>query len=98
MLDAVCAEAPQFARYAAFCYSAPTPLVGAGFRLQSEEGTQQGDVGGPLFYALTLHRVLRTPRPLEPGRWASSYLDDRTMCTKSSTLSPSSAPLPRASV
>ena len=82
MLDAVCAEAPQFARYAAFCYSAPTPLMGAGFSLQSEEGTQQGDVCGPLFFALTLHRVLRVACPPDPRRWSSSFIDDVTLCGK----------------
>ena len=55
MLDAVRAEAPQFAQYAAFRYSAPTPLIGTGFRLQFEKGTQKGDVCGPLLLALTLH-------------------------------------------
>ena len=68
MLDAVCTDAPEFARYAAFCYDAPAPLIGEGFCIRSEEGTQQGDVCGPLFFSLTLNQVLQKCGKDEPDR------------------------------
>lgn len=86
MVNAVCADAPEFARYAAFCYGSPVPLVGDGFRIRSEEGTQQGDVCGPLFFSLTLNRVLRECGENEPGYWSRAYLDDVNACGREEKL------------
>ena len=82
MIDAVCGDAPEFARYAAFCYGSPVPLIGDGFHLISAEGTQQGDVCGPLFFSLTLNRVLMECGQDEPDRWSRAYLDDVNTCGK----------------
>ena len=82
MITTVCEEAPPFARYAAFCYGAPTPLFGSGFCFMSEEGTEQGDVCGPLFFSKTLQRVLRKTCHDSPGLWSRAYLDDVTLCGK----------------
>jgi hypothetical protein len=82
MLETIFKDAPEFAQYASFCYGGPTPLVCSGFQILSEEGTQQGDVCGPLFFAVTLQRILLEACPDLPGRWCRSYLDDITLCGK----------------
>jgi hypothetical protein len=86
MLEAVSKDAPQFLPYANYCYGAPTPLIGQGFQLSSCEGTQQGDVCGPLFFAVTLQQLIRVTCPANPFAWDRFYLDDGTLCGKSSVV------------
>ena len=79
-MDTIADMAPQFAKYAWFCYGAPTPLVGQGFTIPSEQGTQQGDVCGPLFFALTLRRLLAQLCADTAHAWARWFLDNGTLC------------------
>jgi hypothetical protein len=80
MIEAVSVNAPHFLPYANFCYGSPTPLIGQGFQLSSSEGTQQGDVCGPLFFAVTLQQLIKVACPDNPLAWTRFYLDDGTLC------------------
>ena len=80
MLEAISAEAPAFTAYANFCYGAPTPLRGRNFLLWSEEGTQQGDCCGPIFFSVTLQQLIRECCPPSAEAWSRWFLDDGTLC------------------
>ena len=86
MLNAIATFAPQFLRYAWYCYGSPSPLVGRGFLLESSEGTQQGDVCGPLFFAVTLKLLLDRHLKDSPTGWSRWYLDDGTLCGHRDTV------------
>jgi hypothetical protein len=82
MLQAISEESPLFLPYANFCYGAPTPLVGRDFQLLSCEGTQQGDVCGPLFFAVTLKQLIQSACSDQASAWNRWYLDDGALCGK----------------
>ena len=86
MLEAIAVEAPVFLPYANYCYGAETPLRGKDFQLWSSEGTQQGDCCGPLFFSVTLQRLLRTCCPQSSDAWNRWYLDDGTLCGKTTAV------------
>ena len=75
MLQQVGNLAPSFAQYAFYCYAQPTPLLGDGFVIESSCGTQQGDVCGPLFFALCVHDLVKQLDSIGL-RWTRWYLDD----------------------
>jgi hypothetical protein len=76
MLQAIAELCPNFLPYALFCYGDSTPLHGDGFTIESQSGTQQGDVCGPLFFAVTV-QALALHAARTPGTtWAKWYLDD----------------------
>ena len=54
MLQAVALRCPQFLPYARLCYEKSTPLLCSNGCIESQKGTQQCDVCGPLFFAVTL--------------------------------------------
>ena len=86
MLEAISAEAPAFLPYANFCYGAATPLRGRDFLLWSEEGTQQGDCCGPIFFSVALQQLVRECCPLTVEAWSRWYLDDGTLCGQTSAV------------
>ena len=75
MLQSIRDLAPAFSQYAFFCYGQPTPLLGDGFVIESACGTQQGDVCGPLFFALSIHKLV-TRLDMCGLSWHRWYLDD----------------------
>ena len=82
MLEAIAEDAPAFLPYANYCYGAETPLLGKGFTLSSAEGTQQGDCCGPIFFSVTLNRLLRSCCPQTAEAWNRWFLDDGSLCGK----------------
>lgn len=79
MLESIAADAPDFLPYANFCYGAATPLRGRDFLLWSEEGTQQGDCCGPIFFSVTLQQLVRACCPTSDEAWSRWFLDDGTL-------------------
>ncbi len=86
MLEAVAEDAPAFLPYANYCYGSETPLRGKGFAISSAEGTQQGDWCGPIFFSITPNRLLRACYPQTPQAWIQRYLDDGSLCGKTSVV------------
>ena len=86
MLEAIAAEAPAFLPYANFCYGVPTPLRGRSFQLWSEEGTQQGDCCGPIFFSVALQKLVRECCPHSVEAWNRWYLDDGTLCGQTTAV------------
>ena len=58
MLAAIGEMCPSFLPYANWCYGGATTLKADGFSIASTVGTQQGDVCGPLFFSVTLQKVI----------------------------------------
>ena len=52
MLNSITNAAPDLAAWGYFCYGSPTPLRCGQTLLSSQQGVQQGDPLGPLFFAL----------------------------------------------
>ena len=75
MLRAISERCPHFLPYAVFCYGAPTPLFGPGGNISSQSGTQQGDVCGPLFFAVTAHSLAQRAAQAPGTSLAAWYLN-----------------------
>ena len=74
VLRQVASRAPQLTQWAQFCYANPSHLfLGSGHPLRSEQGVQQGDPLGPLFFSLCWQQVVEQLPALEMNVW---YLDD----------------------
>ena len=74
MLRAVTDSIPTLSRWAWFSYGEHTPLFCGSSTISSQQGVQQGDPLGPLFFALTLQSLItRLPPSLRVNCW---YLDD----------------------
>ena len=75
VLRQVAARAPHLSAWARLCYAQPSHLfLGSGHPLRSEQGVQQGDPLGPLFFSLCWQQVVDLlPSTLEMNIW---YLDD----------------------
>jgi hypothetical protein len=74
LLHAVRARAPELEGWARSTYATHSALYSHGHRMTSEQGVQQGDPLGPLFFALTWQEVvLALPKELLLNVW---YLDD----------------------
>ena len=86
MLGAIAARCPQFLPYAQFCYGAATPLLSSSGCIQSRKGTQQGDVCGPLFFAVTVHALAAEAAQAPGTSWAAWYLDDGSQAGSISSL------------
>ena len=72
LLSEVKAWAPILFPYAWACYHRPNKLFGSDFELDSSRGVQQGDVCGPVLFAIAPHKV-----GLYFQFW---YLDDGILC------------------
>ena len=74
-------RAPLLYPYALSCYQQPTLLFGDGFEFHSHStsGGQQGDVCGPVLFALALHRVVLQLQELGL-HYQFWYLDDGIIC------------------
>ena len=84
LLNEVAVVAPDLFAWASTCYAQHSFLFAQGHVLSSEQGVQQGDPLGPLFFALTWQRVVRTlPEGLSINSW---YLDDGHLVGDPSTL------------
>ena len=86
MLRAIALRCPHFLPYARFCYEQPTPLFRASGHIESRKGTQQGDVCGPLFFAVTLQAVALEVANTPGTTLASYYLDDGAQAGSLSSL------------
>ena len=84
MLQAIRDMCPDFYNYAAFCYGSHTLLRGHAFSIPSACGTQQGDACGPLFFAVSVHKMVL--QSAEHLRWAKWYLDDGNLCGTHASL------------
>ena len=86
MLARIRAHAPAFDHCARQCYAVPSTLYGDGFTLSSTSGTQQGDVCGPRFFALTIQYLVQAiaGQAIYCNRW---YLDDGFVAGPLSILS-----------
>ena len=74
VLSAVRSDAPELMAWAHFCYASQSPLYCGGHTLWSQQGVQQGNPLGPLFFALAWQRVVSVlPDSLHLNCW---YLDD----------------------
>ena len=85
LLREVSNHLPSLLPYAWSCYSFPNYLFGPSVHLTSDSGVQQGDVCGPLLFAVALHRVVTRLEALDLdiNYW---YLDDGTLCGSPSVL------------
>jgi len=85
LLREVSNHLPSLLPYAWSSYSFPNYLFGPGVHLTSDSGVQQGDVCGPLLFAVALHRVVTRLEALDLdiNYW---YLDDGTLCGSPSAL------------
>ena len=75
LLRAVKEQAPELYPFAYICYENATHLIFRDVLLRSEEGAQQGDPLGPLFFCLTVKNLFSKLKS-EFGVW---YLDDGTL-------------------
>ena len=75
MLAEVANRAPKLSAWAQYCYRDHSHLfLQNGHPLSSQQGVQQGDPLGPLFFSLAWHQVVETmPADLRMHLW---YLDD----------------------
>ena len=75
MLVEVAARAPKLSAWAQYCYRSHSHLfLQNGHPLSSQQGVQQGDPLGPLFFSLAWQKVVETlPTDLRLHLW---YLDD----------------------
>ena len=75
MLAEVATRAPKLSALEQYCYRSHSHLfLQNGHPLISQQGVQQGDPLGPLFFSLTWHKVVETmPTDLRMHLW---YLDD----------------------
>eukprot|EP00759_Apiculatamorpha_spiralis_P009013 PhF_6_TR15908/c2_g1_i4/m.24560 len=63
-----------------FLYASPSDLLSGVFdALRSEEGVRQGDVLGPILFALAIHPTLQALRANYPDLEVRAYLDDVTV-------------------
>ena len=75
ILEAVERYLPELLPYASASYSGDSDLQFGDFSLQSQEGAQQGDPLGPLYFCLAVHDLLSSLQsPIVVG-----YLDDMSM-------------------
>ena len=85
MLRAIPDGCPHFLPYAVFCDGAPTPLSGPGGCFSSQSGTQQEDVCGPPFFAVTAHavaqRAAQAPGSLVPRSPIADPSDINVECS-----------------
>ena len=71
MLQQVSLRAPQLSAWASFCYRSHSHLfLQNGHPLSSQQGVQQGDPLGPLFFSLAWHSVIEAlPANLSMNLW-----------------------------
>ena len=72
VLEAVAQHVPELLAFTASAYGAPSLLQFGDEQILSEEGVQQGDPLGPLFFSLALNGPLQDLG----GKFVSGYLDD----------------------
>jgi hypothetical protein len=75
ILEAVARHFPELLPYAASSYSAGSVLTFGEASIGSEEGAQQGDPLGPLYFCLAIHDLLGSLR----SELVLGYLDDGSM-------------------
>ena len=75
ILEAVAKHFPQLLPYATSTIGSASDLQFADFRLQSEEGAQQGDPLGPLYFCLVIMELLESMQ----SELVLGYLDDITL-------------------
>ena len=75
-MQAVVIRCPQFLPYARLCYEKATPLFRSNGCIESQKETHQGDVCGPLFFAVTLQAVAAEAAQTPFTSLAAWYLDD----------------------
>ena len=84
MLEEVSRRSPELTTWANFCYAQHSHLFMDGHPISSQQGVQQGDPYGPLFFSLCWQRVVeKLPPDLKLNVW---YLDDRHLVGSKSTL------------
>lgn len=82
ILDAVAKHLPELLPFAASTLSTPSDLQFANFTLQSEEGAQQGDPLGPLYFCLAIIDLLKALK----SELVLAYLDDITLGDDANTV------------
>jgi hypothetical protein len=89
MAEAVERILPILGRYFAAAYGAASSLAFGEDTLSSEEGVQQGDPLGPLFFSLGLGDLWAEVKPLlaSPLLWAAWLLDDGVFVGSAAALS-----------
>ena len=74
ILTEITARDPALCDWASFCYNEHSLLFSGGLPIRSEQGVQQGDPLGPLFFSLAWQKVVESlPIDLSLNLW---YLDD----------------------
>ena len=74
MLEEVSLRSPELTTWANFCYARHSHLFLDGHPISSQQGVQQGDPLGPLFFSLCWQRIVeKLPEDLLLNLW---YLDD----------------------
>jgi len=82
ILEAVAKHFPELLPFASSTISSPSDLQFAEFILQSEEGAQQGDPLGPLYFCLVFKELLESLQ----SELVVGYLDDAAMGGEAETV------------
>ena len=82
ILEAVAKYLPELLPYATSTLSGPSDLHFGSFTLQSEEGAQQGDPLGPLYFCLAIIELLKAMK----SELVLAYLDDITLGDNTDTV------------
>ena len=82
ILEAVAKHLPELLPFTTSTLSGPSDLQFANFTLQSEEGTQQGDPLGPLYFCLEIIERLKAMK----SELVLAYLDDITLGDDAKTV------------
>jgi len=82
ILEAVANHLPELLPFATSTLSGPSDLQFGDLTLQSEEGTQQGDPLGPLYFCLAIVELLKSMG----SELVLAYLDDITLGDDAETV------------
>ena len=82
ILEAVAKHFPELLPFATSTLSGPSNLQFGNFILQSEEGAQQGDPLGPLYFCLVIAELLKAMK----SELVLAYLDDITLGDDAKTV------------
>ena len=82
IMEAVKENIPEVLNYALSAYDNDSRLQFGEFNISSEEGAQQGDPLGPLYFCLAIHKILENMQ----SKLVMAYLDDMVLAGEASVV------------